>query len=243
MNNPARRLHTIISGLKSNPALPVDKAFAKVLNVDPENYSLLMKKIGMVFILIDSIGQAVKSIEGINHDKYLLSVSDISAKMRGVHFAQALQHTTIAQISDSTMAYLDMTAEYLAKHSPEPTITEENRNKILDTIIDFWKEVEETTGIPEKLRQFIFDKLDLLRQAVEIYDISGANPVREAAESIVGGMYFKFFEYKDQDQSVQILNKLFKCAITAYCCVEVINNITALPESIKTIACVLGVGN
>ena len=243
MNNPARRLHTIITGLQQQPKLRVDNAFAKVLNVEDENYSLLMKRIGLVFVLIDAIEQTVKRIEGINHDKYLLPVSNISAKMRGLHFGTQIQHSTVAQINDGTMAYLDMTAEYLTMHSPEPTMTEESREKILESIFSLWKEVENTTDLPNRLRQFIFDKLDLLRQAVEIYDISGVNPVKEASESIVGSMIFQNPEYKEQSQSSSILEKLFKCAVTAYCSIESINNVAALPESIKTIVGLLGISS
>ncbi len=243
MNNPARRLYIIITGLKQQLKLPVDKAFAKVLNVENENYSLLMKRIGMVFVLIDATEQTVKSIDGINHDKYLLSLSDISAKMRGVNFSQAIQHTTIAQISEGTMAYLDMTAEYLARHSPEPTITEENRNKILESIFSLGNEIANITDLPNELRQFIFGKLDLLRQAVEIYDISGANPVKEACESIVGGMIFQPDRYNKQEQCRQVFKKLFTCAATAYCSIKCINNVATLPESIKVVAGFLGISN
>jgi hypothetical protein len=243
MNNPARRLHNIISGLKDQPKTPVDQAFAKVLNVDPENYPLLMKRVGLVFLLLDAIEYAVKRLEGVNHEKYLLPVINIGKNLRGINFGQIVLHTTIATISEGTMAYLDMTAEYLNHHSPEPTITEESRKKILDSIFDFSKEVEGETGIPEKLREYIFDKLDLLRQAVEVYDICGANPVKEACESIGGGMIFQYYEYKEHEKSKQLMGKLLKCAIAAYCLIKFVNNIGALPESLKAITGLLGIGN
>jgi|GEM_PF-5092155 len=243
MNNPARRLHNILSGVKNQLKLPVDKAFATVLNVDPENYPLLMKRIGLVFVLLDNTKYAIEKIKGINHEKYISPVVIIGKNLRGVHFGQVVEHTSINSIGKDTMAYLDMTAEYLNQHLPEPTISEENRKKIIDLIFDFSKEVESTTDIPEKLREYIFDKLDLLRQAVEVYDICGAKQVVEACESIGGGTVLKYYEYNNSEKPKQLMGKLFRCATTAYSLIQFTNDITALPQSFKTIAGLLGMGN
>ena len=241
MNNPARRLHSIIQDLKKQPNERVDVAFAKALNVDPEDYTLLIKRIGLVFTLVDASKQAIEKIDEINHEIYLKPIRDVSDRLREIHLVSRVNNSSIHHITDSVMAYLDMTAEYLTKHLPEPTISNENRKKILNSIHDLWKETKDATEMPDKLRYFIFDKLDLLRRAVEIYDVSGATPVQEASESIIGSMFFKFNGPKQEKEIMgYFVGKLFKCAITAYCSIEVANNVAQLPESFEAIACLLG---
>jgi len=239
-NNPARRLHTIIKQLKSRTNDNLDAAFANVLGVDVADYALLVKRIGHVYFLVDLSKRAVESIDGINHEKYIAPIKSVGEALKGLGFAHRVDQTPIGKIPVDTMAYLDMTAEYLSTHAPEPTISEENRAKIEESIRSLQEELVSQSDMPLDLMRYLFEKLDGLLQAVQMYGISGAYPVRDAAESIVGATVIQRVDYQNQPKCWDLLDKVFRCAASAYCSIEVINNAAQLPESVKALAGLLG---
>ena len=239
-NNPARRLHTIVEQLKSNKNYRVDEAFAKVLEVDVTDYALLIKRIGHVYFLVDLSKRAVESIHGINQEKYIDPIRAVGEALKGLGFAHRVDQTTIGKVPADTMAYLDMTAEYLSLHAPEPTISEENQEKITTSILELQAEILEQADIPPDLKRYVLEKLDKLLQAIEMYQISGAFPVRDVAESIIGASFLQGVNYQDNEPAFGVLDSLYKLAITSYCSIQIVNNMAQLPESLGKLSGLLG---
>ncbi|MFC1783589.1 hypothetical protein ACFL02_08390, partial [Planctomycetota bacterium] len=76
------------------------------------------------------------------------------------------------------------------------------------------------------------EKLDLLRQAIELYNISGTKPIQDALDNIIGSAYQQE-KIRSDILKPSVGKKFVKVVLTLFCIIGAFNNITQLPENIK----------
>ncbi len=242
-NNPVTRLYELVKAFQARPKEKVDQALAVVLKTPIVNYSLLMREISSVYQLVEASKSIVLKYENLDPVKYLQPIELVETSLRGLNLSAQVVNTTLGKFPADKMAYLDMTGDYLSMHSPEPTISDENRNKIFDAITKVQEEINEMADLPEELSHFIFNKLDDLQQAVRMYEISGAYPVKETVESLLGAAILEGARHKESPAFKEALTKVCKCAAFTYASIQFVNNVTQLPETFTKLISFIGGGN
>jgi len=233
-NNPAGRLLEIIrklQAIRKEKNIRTDLAWAKLFQIDPDNTGLLMDRIGKSLQLGNQIGEQIKKLD-LNHELFLKDINQIVFSFRQMNLQQDI-NSTLTRIVSESIRGLEYCDHELSKQLPEKVIPETSLKKIYDEICSLLEEVTQT-DMDDYLKKFMLDKLDLLRQAIELYDIDGCVPIEKALYEIAGNMVFSRDKLEGK-ASNEIGKKFKKILLSLYLASQIINTIAQLPESISKV--------
>lgn len=231
-NNPAGRLLKVVSDLKQIQGhIIADEAWASVLGIEVSDTGSLLKGIGATLQLGQDTIEAIKK-QDLDHDLYIGHVNQILKAFQKMHLGARIIDT-MSNIKQEDIVGLSFCDERLSRKAPEKTLNENDLKKIHEDIMSLIDEV--TKGdIDEYLRQYLLDKLDLLRQAVAMYHISGIKPIENAIHNVLGSTAVDS-KLKDKFRDSSLSQKVFRFVFGLYITIQCVNNIAQLPESIDKI--------
>lgn len=231
-NNPAGRLLKVVSGLKQTENnIIADQAWASVLGIAVSDTGSLLKGIGATLQLGQDTIEAIKRLD-VDQDLYIGHVKQILVAFQKCNFGARIYDTMI-NVKQEDIVGLSFCDERLSRKAPEKTLNENDLKKIHEDIMSLIDEVAKG-NIDEYLKQYLLDKLDLLRQAVEMYHISGIKPIENAIHNVLGSTAVNN-KLKDGFKKSSLSQKVFKFVFGLFMIIEGINNIAQLPESIDKI--------
>jgi hypothetical protein len=192
-DNPASRLIAIYEKARSvqtqNPNIPARAGWAYVFEIPTDGQNLtvsneieLIHRLIQLIKLVDETEQALLSIEGINHERYLTPFPAIRQTISLTTLSQAFQPHAV---TDTHMVILGFCEEKLAEYHLEPKIEEEQIKNILDEINNLYEEVR-ASSLHENLKRIILEQLEHIRRAIHEYRIRGAERLREELVTIIG---------------------------------------------------------
>jgi len=231
-NNPAGRLLKVVSDLKQIQAnIIADEAWADVLGIEVSDTGSLLKGIGATLQLGQDTIEAIKK-QNVDQDLYIGHVNQILIAFQKMHLGARIRDT-MNNVKQEDIVGLRFCDEQLSRNAPEKTLNENDLKKIHEGIMSLIDEVAKG-NIDEYLRQYLLDKLDLLRQAVAMYHISGIKPIENAIHNVLGSTAVDS-KLKDKFRASSLSQKVFKFVLGLYITIQCVNNIAQLPESIDKI--------
>jgi hypothetical protein len=242
-NNPAGRLLNVIGKLriilKEERNLKTESGWAKLFDIDNANTGLVMARVGSVLQLTNQITEIIKKHK-VENKIYFRDLNQIADAFRQMILQQGLDET-LARIKEGSVTGLEYINDFLSRTSPEKTLDKTDLQKIYEDIMTLIDAIV-SGDMQEYLRQYLLEKLDLLRQAIEMYNIFGIKPVENAINDILGSAALnkKIKESGDKEE----VNKFVYIVLVALNLVGGFNDIAQLPESVdkvfpnaKQIAC------
>jgi len=228
-NNPAGRLFKIIQDLKKiDPHKSATDAWASVLAIEVSDTSSLLKGIGATLQLGKEITEAIKKQE-VNQELYISYIDQVLKVFQGMNLGSGITDTT-NKIREEHIVGLRFCDELLSRTVAEKIILEDDLKKIRSDILALIDEVLKS-DIDEYLKQYLLDKLDLLLQAVGMYNISGVKPIENAINNAIGSVAING-RIKDNIKDSPLSKKVFNFVVGLYITIQGINNVAQLPESI-----------
>ena len=185
-NNPAGRLHLLLTeGKKKADNISTKKIWAELLDVDPNDNSLLLRRIGKVIDLPAQIREQIKEDkEIVDHERYLKGISNIENILLQFAFSRPWKFFK-EQINDTTLQSLDICDEILSRKRPDKSVKQEELKVIHDDVRQLFNEVFES-DLDEELRKFILEHLKQIDLAIQEFKISGTKPLEVAFQAAVG---------------------------------------------------------
>ncbi|WP_157955150.1 hypothetical protein [Halomonas denitrificans] len=184
-NNPASRLLNIIQeGQKQKKDQQAASAWAAILDVPIGDKSLLMSRVGHVMALPAAIKSEVGQLENINHQLHLKWLSSVETSF-SVLSLQIQWKQFIERFNAETIFGLEVCDDLLSRNRPEKVAEPESLKSLLEEVnalLDRLKEAE----LPLDLREFIFEHLYLVKNAIEEYKILGIRPLEAEVERLIG---------------------------------------------------------
>ena len=187
-NNPAGRLLYICRKLSSiNNSIGLKEAWAKVVDVPVpvEDTPLLLDRIGASISLIEYTKKAIYSLDDIDRNLFLKWEQPVANAFSQLN----LSGSNVAQIKQFLTPEIIISLEYcdheLARRNPEQTLDPNELQKVIEEIKSLIDEVVQS-NLPDEIRSFILDKLDLLLRSLELYKFCGITPITTAIDAILG---------------------------------------------------------
>jgi hypothetical protein len=230
-DNPAGRLLRIVNDLKQiEKNIIADAAWASVLGVDVSDTGSLLHGIGATLQLGQDTIEAIKKLN-VNHDLYIGHVNQILRAFQKMHLGARI-FDTMNNVKQEDIVGLSFCDERLSIEAPEKTLNENDLKKIHEDIMSLIDEVIEG-DIDEYLRQYLLDKLDLLRQAVQLYNISGVKPIESAINDIFGSVVLN--EKIKESADKPVTKKFVLIVMGLLTLISHFNDVVQLPESIDKV--------
>jgi len=184
-DNPAKRLlHILEEGKKENPSSNCRDVWFKLLEVEDENFSILISRLGKVMELPEQIVSQVRS-HNPDRQNYKHFIKQVERAFSTQHL-NGMWREFDDHIDEHTITYLDMADTMLdiAKNTEilEKEVLSEMREKINDLLTGILEE----ENIDEHFKKYIVNYLRKITKAIEEYKISGATPIVESIEQTLG---------------------------------------------------------
>jgi len=208
-----------------------DEAWSTVLGVKEGDTSTLLKRIGGVLQLGNDITESIKRHD-VGHDLYLGYVNQLLEVFKKMHLGSHIGGVT-DNIKPEHIAGLRFCDDLLKRKAPEKTIDRNELEQIYRDIMALIDEVVQS-NIDDYLKQYLLKRLDSLRQAVEMYDISGVTPIEHAVNEVIGSAYVDN-RIRGKINSTGTGGKFQKIIMGLWVLLQLTNNAAQLPESIDKI--------
>lgn len=239
-DNPASRLIAILEKahlvLRDRGSMPARAGWAYVFEI-PTNGNSLTTEDGIELIyrliqfikLIDETEQALRTIEGVNLNRYLAPFPAIRSVISLTGLDQAFIPNNV---TDTHMVILGFCEDKLEEYHLEPKIEEEEIKALIDDINNLYEEVK-ASAINQQLRVLILEQLEHMRRAIHEYHIRGAERLREEMTIIVG-TYILNKDLVEEESSKEEVNK-FKNILSRFASVVAFaSHATRLIEAAST---------
>jgi len=191
MSNPAARLHSIlqkafIGGQHVAGGLMIE-GWKEVLGIAQSIDDLtVMSKISRVMALPHAIEREMARFPDIDVELYLGWKPDLAKAFRAVGFNNAFGDFK-NQLSSSLLVNIRHCANELERRLPEKEIADSELAEIRQAAEALYDEVL-VANLPAPLSRFLLDRLWLLIQALDHYEITGAPGVQYALDAVVGAV-------------------------------------------------------
>lgn len=213
-DNSAERLLTLLAeGKRKEEGMACRRAWGELLGVPKSDSVLLTSQIGKVMMLP---GQIVRDLQdslpngGNTWSHWAGQVSSAFARQN----LDAPWKTFIEHIDDHTLTYLRLSADILSTSKKIAAIDPEAINETRKKISDCLDEVL-ASGIDKNVKAQIARHLRAVIDALDDYQIFGAQPILDAVEVVAGHTHFdeKYFHFlKDTDVGKSIHEALTAAA-------------------------------
>lgn len=187
MNNPAARLHSILSKMPPyrNKGDPASVIWANILRISPKEIALVNFKVAEIFMLPNQIEEHVRRCEGEDHALFLEWMPDVSKAIQSSSLGSGINNFA-THISDSTLLGLRHCSHLLSKNTFEVAVDVSKMNGVWGDLNSLYEEVRTSPSMDKKLKYYILRHLDLIRNAIRDYDVNGATPIHDAIDAFVG---------------------------------------------------------
>jgi hypothetical protein len=185
-DNPAGRLHQLLSHLVAGPNTSVVDAWAKVLDVPPGEVRLRLGEVARLVEHVDVAAQA--SGRG--------ALVAAVARHRGTWMnailpeGQALGSSVASVKPDAeSLEALDLVSEVLHEAAPEGSIPDaEARQDLVAQVARVREDIVEAEDLPDGVKHLLITRLSHMQQALEQVAVGGPDSVRLASEALAGAI-------------------------------------------------------
>ncbi len=187
MNNPAARLHSILTQTvpyrgNGTVASPV---WAKILKVPEKEIALINYKVAEVFLLPNQIQEQIYRFDGEDHDLFLEWVPAVNKAIQSSSLNGGM-HEFAKHITDATLVSLRHCSHLLSKNTFEIAADASKLDSVWDELNSLYEDVRISPDMDKQLKYYILRHLDLIRNAIRDYDIKGITPIIDSIDAIVG---------------------------------------------------------
>lgn len=231
-DNPAGRLlHILENGRKEGCHISCKSVWFQLLEVEGGNLSLLMSRLGKVMELPEQI---IKQTQYHYPDQNNIH-EHWTEKVNTAFSMQNLNGTWDTfndHIDDHTIRYLRMSVGMLDAKENTQILQEDKLFEIREKINDLLTEILEDENIDKNFKKYIVDYLRKITLAIEEYKISGATPIVESIEQMLGHSFIDV-DYKENLFKTEIGNKITTTLEVVASVVTIVVGLPPLLESLK----------
>ncbi|QGX40927.1 hypothetical protein [Permianibacter aggregans] len=210
-NNPAGRLHDILSAARQHPPKePARKVWASIFDITPEDTGTLLKMLADLIDLVHETKAAIQKLDDVDQNLHLKPFKRIESALSTFNLDASWEHWK-NQIDDSTLLGLQFSADKLSRLSGTTSIPNDelaNLRSQLDALIGF---VAESSLVPE-IKIFMLRHLERLRHALLAYRVRGLDGLQEGLETIVGSFMLNSEAVKSSattEEEKEAMKKIF----------------------------------
>jgi hypothetical protein len=186
-NNPASRLHEILSKLVRIPKTnPCAISFAMILAVPPNNALLLFERIARMAALAQRAREQVLASGDPDVDYFLKWLPQVETAFSTLALPGALAGFT-DRIDPVTLERIQFCGIMLSRRSREPQLIKEELAHLSQEIEQMIGEVKESQ-IDEDVRRYMLRHLSLISEALREYDLFGPGRIQDEVDAAVGSI-------------------------------------------------------
>lgn len=207
-DNPAGRLHKILTEARNVPNKAVIEVWAQVLGAQPGNKTDIIRRVSLMQELFDDIKIKIANIDGINKELYLSRFNELEAVIKSTNYDAGWDGIK-AHLSDAAMISLAHCAEALSRFGE--TLIDENEFTELLNDIDALSEKLRSSSISKPLQHIIIDLLETMRRSISEYRIRGAEGMKREFAYCLGVLLQNHVQLKAEEtkDEVGIFGKIF----------------------------------
>ncbi|MGS1078392.1 hypothetical protein [Pseudoxanthomonas beigongshangi] len=213
-DNSAERLLTLlVEGKRKEEGMACRRAWGELLGVSKTDSVLLTSQIGKVMMLPSQIVRDLQDSSPNGGNTWSHWAGQVSLAFARQNLDAAWK-TFIEHIDEHTLTYLRLSADILSTRKNIATIDIEAINETRKKVSDCLDEVL-TSGIDQSVKAQIVRHLRAIIDALDNYQIFGAQPILDAVEVVAGHTHFdeKYFSFlKDSDLGARIHEALTAAA-------------------------------
>ena len=233
-DNPVARLLAILQRGKQIPGGTICVNAWNTLLETEGNQPLLMSRLGKVMELPQAAIIAIQE----SFPKEGAIWSHWQQQVQSAFTHQNLKsdwNSFNAHIDDHSMMYLKIQAKLLQTSSTTKLIADESLTPIREVFNEIILQVLDSNAYPEELKKYLARQLRKLIEAIDEYKISGALPLLESVETVMGhALVNKEFRSFLKDDELGL--KLFESMTAAANVVTVALGIPAITQAIQLLA-------
>lgn len=150
-NNPAGRLYLLLTeGKKKSDDTKSREIWAELLDVEPNDTSLLLRRLAKVIDLPAQIREQINKEQEINHDTFLKGMPNIEDALSRIDITKAWKAFK-ERVNDVSINSLEFCGEHLSRKNPDIPAKYDDLKKIHDDVRQLFDEVFEG-DLDEELR-------------------------------------------------------------------------------------------
>lgn len=194
-DNPAGRLlHILQEGKDNAPHNTCKDVWFQLLEVENENFALLMSRLGKVMGLPEQIRSQIQYHYPNQNDTCKHWIEQVNLAFSTQTLNGSWEEFN-QYIDKHTISYLIMSADLLDTKENTQILKEDKLSEIREKINDLLTDILEE-DIDEHFKKYMVDYLRKITVAIEEYKISGATPIVESIEQALGHAFIDK-KYKD----------------------------------------------
>lgn len=185
-DNPAGRLHELLTKTMHIANVPIRQVWAKVFEVEENDTIAIYYNLAHLHNLTIEIEQMISRIPDANHELFLRNMGNIRKALSWPNIG-SLWNELKNVLTEQAVTDLAFCAEEIDKFYKESAIPEEELENIKVEIDKLFKQLSDST-IDLKLKITLQDLLEAMRRAVNEYHIRGAKGMREVIDYSLGSI-------------------------------------------------------
>lgn len=198
-DNPAGRLYKLLRAAKEVSGGSGYTVWGEVFGIQgikikspPSDDHVIEVIHGVVQLkeLVAEIEGKLEKIEGINLPLYLAPFARIKEAIKVGHLPMSPYSNVLHPISEGDLMVLVFCAEELARHYSEQRVDEVLLADIFAEVTILFNEVA-NSDLPQQLKEFILDQLEVIRRGISEYKIRGIERLRETLGELIGAIVIK----------------------------------------------------
>lgn len=207
-NNPVGRLYEILRAFQKAAITQddrLDSIIKKVFKIETNDPSQLLEIYLELLNLTKEAEKEIRKLPKTSHDLHLRAIRVVEQTF----ITQSLHSNWISfsrNLDPSTMTGLEYTADNLSYLGEQNVPSEDLEN--LQREVNELLELISKTEMNEKLKVFLIEHLEKIRQAVLYYRIKGARGLKDALERIMGAVIIFAAENTNQKTPERVESKL-----------------------------------
>lgn len=180
LNNPAGRLHRILSRAKSAGQATVLSAFAHAFEIPPANIHEVLMNLGRLGLAVDEVSEELRRVNATDTlELYLESAPQLKSAL-SIQQLGAAWESYKNSIRDEDLRALRYCSKELSKLSLEEVLSDEQIKDLKTKVEALYEDVINSTDIEAELRKVMLGHLDSIRQAIHNYRVEGIRPLAQA---------------------------------------------------------------
>lgn len=189
-NNPAGRLHRLLSSVKSyNPTnTQLWQVWGYVLGINPPDAGSVFGQISLVANLPDQIESEIRRTP-FGPDGFLSHLSPVKSFLTDVSILSHQLATVVDRIPVDSMAQLEAVSSLLSGYNPnEDRINETTIEGIRGDVVTLLDDIGHMDGVNDELRLFLADHLHDMLHGLDSFAILGSDALRRLVDEAWGAI-------------------------------------------------------
>jgi hypothetical protein len=186
LTNPARRLHSILSGDNvANPAqLPLRRYLAARFGGDEKDDLEMFRKLLAIYDLVAITDQRFALMRHPKRATFVSCIKPIVTALQQTQLNTPMSHMT-NQLANGPLPILDLAADVLDIEQPEYLIDQGELDRLLKEAEEMKARIQES-DVPLELKQILLGLIERIKRAIIDYPLSGAEGLDKTIKEAYG---------------------------------------------------------